>query len=242
MVKLLRTLVVDDEERIRFFLKETLHRAGYEVTTAASGEAALELLKEEETAFDVAILDLRLGGRIDGQRVLEAIRWRFPGTVVLMLTAHGTLDNAMDAIQEGVDGYMLKPVEASEVRQAVRTALARRERQAQVQLEEEDARAHLECGPFVVDLESHRVTRDGEALELTPSEFKLLLHFIQNEGVVLAPPELVALVRQYKPEHLREARQIIRWYIHSLRQKIEPCPSEPCHILNVRGVGYRFAS
>ncbi len=239
-MKLLQTLVVDDEERIRFFLKETLHRAGYMVTTAASGEAALALLQEEDTAFDVASLDLRLGGRIDGQRVLEAIRWRFPETVVIMLTAHGTLDNAMDAIQEGVDGYLLKPVEASEVRQAIQTALARRERQAQVQLEDEDARAHLECGPFAVDLEGRCVTCEGELVDLTPSEFKLLLHFIRHEGTVLTPPELVEVVRDYKPEHLQEARQIIRWYVHTLREKVEPQPSEPCYILNVRGVGYRF--
>lgn len=237
MAKVLRTLVVDDEERIRFFLKETLHRAGHVVTTAPSGEAALELL--ENTTFDVAILDLRLGGRIDGQRVLEAIRWRYPGTVVIMLTAHGTLDTAMNAIQEGVDGYLLKPVEASEVRQAVRTALERRERQAQRQLSQGE-QIILECGPFAVDLESRQVTFEGEMLDLTSNEFKLLLCFIQNEGMVLSPPELVEVVREYKPAHLQEARQIIRWYIHGLREKVEPDPSDPTYILNVRGVGYRF--
>ena len=120
MAELLRTLVVDDEERIRFFVKETLQQVGHVVMTAASGEEALETL--QDTPFDVAILDLMLGGRIDGQRVLEAIRWRWPGMVVIMFTAHGTIDSAVEAIREGVDGYLLKPVRAAEVRQTVHEA------------------------------------------------------------------------------------------------------------------------
>ena len=104
MTQLVRALVVDDEERIRLFLKEVLRREGHVVTIAANGEEALTYL--ENTAFDLAILDLMLGGRIDGQRVLEAIRWRWPAMVVIMMTAHGTLNSALQAIREGVDGYL----------------------------------------------------------------------------------------------------------------------------------------
>ena len=118
MAEVMRTLVVDDEERIRFFLIETLERVGHVVTAVASGEEALDRL--QDTAFDLAILDLKLGGPIDGQRVLEAIRWRLPATVVIMLTAQGSLESAVDAIQEGVDGYLLKPVRPADVRQGLR--------------------------------------------------------------------------------------------------------------------------
>jgi DNA-binding response OmpR family regulator len=237
MTELVRALIVDDEERIRLFLKEVLRREGYVVTTAANGEEALMCL--QDTAFDLAVLDLMLGGRVDGQRVLEAIRWRWPAMVVIMMTAHGTLNSAIEAIQEGVDGYLLKPVEASEVRQAIQEAFERRDQRAELHLAGGEWQS-LNRGPFSVDFDSHRVTRDGEEIELTPSEFTLLVHLLQNAHQVVGPKALVEVVRQYKPEYLHEARQIIKWYIHRLRQKVEVDPDNPRYIVNVRGVGYMF--
>lgn len=237
MAELFRTLVVDDEERICTFVKAALQREGHVVTTASSGEQALDIL--QTTPFDVAILDLMLGGRVDGQRVLEAIRWRWPGMVVIMFTAHGTIESAVEAIREGVDGYLLKPVRAAEVRRAVREAIERREKRAELHSSRED-RQILQRGPFSVNLDSHQATRAGRPLDLTPSEFKLLVHLMQNPGQAISPPELVEVVRQYQPEYLHEARQIIKWYVHRLRRKIELDPSHPRHVLNVRGVGYLF--
>jgi len=231
-----RTLVVDDEERICFFLEETLRRVGHSVVSVVSGEEALERLRE--TPFDLAIVDLNMGGRVDGLRILEAVRWRWPGMAVVILTAHGSLESAMAAINEGVDGYLLKPVEPAEVRRAVREALERRRKLSRPMEKEE--KEVLESGPIVVDLERHQALLDGEALELTPQEFKLLAHLMRNAHRVVAPPELVRVVRDYEPESLHEARQIIKWYIHRLRGKVEPEPSSPRYILNVRGVGYTF--
>lgn len=235
----LRTLVVDDEEGVRFFLTETLQRAGYLVVTAASGEEALSRLLDE--AYDLIMLDLRLGGRIDGMRVLESVRWRWPHTVVIILTAHGSLDSALAAIREGVDGYLLKPVEPGQVRQAVKEAFERRSRLAPAEEEAEEAARILEGGAFAVDLEKHVASRDGLPLELTPGEFSLLVCLMENAPQVIAPTELVRAIRQYEVEHPHEAREIIKWYIHRLRRKIEPDPAEPRHIINVRGVGYRFS-
>jgi DNA-binding response OmpR family regulator len=237
MTQLVRALVVDDEERIRLFLKEVLRREGHVVTTAANGEEALTYL--ENTAFDLAILDLMLGGRIDGQRVLEAIRWRWPAMVVIMMTAHGTLNSALQAIREGVDGYLLKPVEASEVRLAIQKAFDRRAQRAELHLSR-SAGQYLESGPFSVDFDGRCVTRNGEAIALNPSEFALLVHLMQNANQVVGPKALVEVVRQYRPEYLHEARQIIKWYIHRLRQKMEPDLASPRYIVNVRGVGYMF--
>jgi DNA-binding response OmpR family regulator len=185
------------------------------------------------------MLDLRLGGRADGIRVLEAIRWRWPETMVIILTAHGSLDTAMAAIREGVEGYLLKPVDPSEVREAIREALERREMITQ-RAKEEEERHIIKGGPFTVDTQKHQAFSGEEILDLTPCEFKLLTHMIQNAERVIGPPELVEIVRDYKPEDLHEARQIIKWYIHRLRQKVEPEPSSPRYILNVRGVGYTF--
>jgi DNA-binding response OmpR family regulator len=230
------TLIVEDESSIRFFLERTLGRSGHIVEMASSGEEALDRLKD--ASFDLVLLDLKLGGRVDGLRVLEAVRWRWPETVVVILTAHGSLESAMAAIREGVDGYLLKPVEPAELRQAVEEALERRRSLAQAQEEKEGQ--VLQQGPFLVDLNRHLVTLDGELLELTPREFSLLVHLVHNAHRVVSPKELVRVVGQYEVEDVHEARQIVKWYIHRLRRKVEPDPSKPCYILNVRGVGYRF--
>jgi DNA-binding response OmpR family regulator len=237
MADTLRALVVDDEENIRLFLSETLERMGHNVTTASSGEQALEYL--QDTAFDLAILDLKLGGAVDGQRVLESIRWRWPATLVIMLTAHGSLESAVEAIQEGVNGYLLKPVRPEDVRHAVEEALYRHDKLHKAEQKREE---HvLQRGPFKVDLERHEATFEDKSLDLSPRDFTLLVHLMQKAPQVIGPSELVQVVRQYEPEYTSEARDIIKWYIHRLRKKVEPDPSRPRYILNVRGVGYRFA-
>jgi two-component system alkaline phosphatase synthesis response regulator PhoP len=146
----------------------------------------------------------------------------------------------VEAIQEGVDGYLLKPVRPAEVRQAVQEAFYRREKL--VNAEQTQRGEHLlQRGPFSVDLERHEAAFEGELLDLSPRDFTLLVHLMQKAPQVIGPKELVQVVRQYEPEHMQEAREIIKWYIHRLRQKVEPDPSNPRYILNVRGVGYRFA-
>jgi DNA-binding response OmpR family regulator len=236
MAELIRALVVDDEERIRYVLEETLRRVGYAVVTASSGEETLDLLRD--TPFDVAVVDLNLGGHVDGLRVLEAIRWRWPGTAVVILTAHGSLESALAAIREGVDAYLLKPSKPAEVRQAVQEALERR-KNLRGQAEGAEVR-EIRRGEFSVDLEQYLATRDGQPLDLTPQELKLLAHLMQNAPRVVPPLELVQVVQECELEDPYEARQIIKWYVHRLRQQVEPDPSNPRHILNVRGVGYRF--
>ena len=237
MAKQVCTLVVDDEEGVRFFLEEILRRAGHLVVTVSSGEEALERLWEGP--FDLVMLDLKLGGRVDGMRVLEAVKWRWPETVVVILTAHGSLDSALAAIREGVDGYLLKPAEPGQVRQAVQEALARRKRLAR---SAKPAREELLLvqGPFSIDLKRHVATCAGQPLELTAREFALLVYLVQNASRVLSPQELVQVVQQYECQDPYEAQQIVKWYIHRLRRKVEPDPASPRHILTVRGVGYRF--
>jgi DNA-binding response OmpR family regulator len=233
----IRTLVVDDEEGVRFFLENALQQVGYVTVPAASGEEALDRLRE--APFDLIMLDLMLGGRVDGMRVLESVKWRWPETIVIILTAHGSLDSALKAIREGVDGYLIKPVEPEELWQAVQEALDRRQRLARSETEADDEHV-LHSGPFTLDARKQMVTLNGELLSLTASEYNLLSHLMENAYRAISPQELVRVVRQYECEDLHEARQIIKWYIHRLRQKVEPDPSNPTYILTVRGVGYRF--
>lgn len=239
MAKPIHTLVVDDEDGIRFFVEQTLTRAGHVVTTAESGEAALEKLRD--TPFDLAVVDLKLGGRTNGLRVLEALSWRWPGTVVIILTGHGSLESAQAAIREGVDRYLLKPIQPDELREAVADALNQKEAQIERIQEEEEQQELLEYGPFYIDLKKHIAEKEGEPLDLTPSEFDLLTFLIENAHRVVSPPELVEVVRDYRPDTDHEARQIIKWYIHRLRKKVEVDTSNPRYVINVRGVGYRFA-
>jgi len=226
------------EEGIRTALAEILRRDGYAITTAASGEEALERLRD--TGFDAAVLDLKLGSRVDGLRVLEAINWRWPATAKIILTAHGSLDSAMEAIREGVDAYLLKPVRAHELRQTVRQVLERREQRAANAAEPPEEESTLHAGGFVADLRSREVRLEGVPLDLTVCEFELLVHLMRNHRRVVPPPELVKVVRGYECSHLQEARDIIKWYVYRLRRKVEPNPSRPQYILNVRGVGYTF--
>ncbi len=236
MTKPVRTLIVDDDEGVLFVLSETLGRSGHAVTGISSGQEALDRLRD--TPFDLAILDLKLDGRIDGLRILEAIKWRWPQTATIILTAHGSLDSALVAIRERVDGYLLKPVKPEEIRRAAQEALERR--QAEVRSEPKGKDSLLESGPFTIDLERRHVTLRGTPLDVTGSELDLLIYLVQNTHRVVSPQELVQVVRQYKPDSASEARDIIKWYIYRLRRKVEPEPARPRHILNVRGFGYIF--
>jgi two-component system alkaline phosphatase synthesis response regulator PhoP len=233
----IHTLVVDDEPGIRFFVEETLHRSGHDVMTVKSGEEALETLRD--TPFDLVILDLKLGGKIDGIKVLEAIRWRWPETSVIIFTAYGSLDTALQAIDHGIEKYIQKPLSPNELREAVEEVLeARRERL--IHQNPEEGHQILRKGDFEVDKGLHRAKLAGESIDLTPSEFNLLVHLLRNDDRVISPEELVEVVRGYKPQDIIEARQIIKWYIHRLRQKVEKDSSHPKYVINVRGVGYRI--
>ena len=243
MPRQIRSLVVDDEAGIRFFLEEALQQIGHSVVTVSSGEEALDQLRDGR--FDLILLDLMLGGRVDGMRVLESVKWRWPATVVIILTAHGSLDSSLAAIREGVDGYLLKPVEPEELWQVVEEALNRQSKLAQAYeqpQEDEEKGQILQSGPFTVDLEKQMATMAGQLLDLNASEFALLAHLMQNADRAISPQELVWVAKGYESEDVQEAREIIKWYIYRLRRKVEPDPSDPHYVLNVRGVGYRFGS
>ncbi len=232
MAEQIHTLIIDDEENIRFFLKQTLQKEGHLIATAASGEEALERLRE--TRYDLVIVDLRLGGKVDGLRVLEAVKWRWPQTIVIILTGYGTLETALAAIREGVDGYLLKPVEPNEVRHTVQNALARRRYDSGSQA----TNPVLQHGQLRINPEKHTVTVADRPLDLTATEFRLLAYLMENSDRVVSPRELVRVVQAYDCTSENEAREIIKWYIYRLRRKVEADPMNPKYILNVRGVGY----
>lgn len=121
-----RILIVDDEEAIRFSLEELLARDGHQVLAVESGERALAAITGQQ--FDLVLLDLRLEG-IGGMEVLAALRQQAPDTAVIVLTAHGSMETAIKALRQGAHDYLLKPCDAASLRESVRTALLRRERE-----------------------------------------------------------------------------------------------------------------
>lgn len=233
----LTVLVVDDEAVIRLFLKVTLEREGYRVVEANDGNNALEIIRDNY--FDIVILDLNLGTKINGLRVMEAIRWRWPDSIVIILTGHGTLESAIAAIREGIDAYLLKPVGDREILQTIDDAVKRSNKRTHEGLENEKTEV-LEYGAFQLNPAQHTLKIHEQSFQLTPSEFRLMHCLISNPNRVVKIRDLVYAIQQYYPTNDVEARENIKWYIHRLRKKIEPDLLHPRYILNVRGVGYKL--
>jgi DNA-binding response OmpR family regulator len=271
-----RILVVEDEPSVRLFLEEVLTGDGYEVVAADSGETALKFISEQ--VFDLALLDLFLGG-INGMEVLGTLRQQSPDTVVILLTAHASLETAVEALRQGAHDYLFKPCKTVQLRESVRQGLLKRQRalnQRQMlhQLEQrlagelEKIRATLasdlvespaqismaftsptppepaaeqgrfvQRGGLIVDLAQHVITLDGHLLELSLTEFDVLAYLASEAPRVIPPQELVREVQGHTSE-LWEARDIVRQYIHSLRQKIMKASGRTDIIRTVRGVGY----
>ncbi len=257
-------VVVDDEAVARVSLAEILRLEGYRVSTAASGEEALSLLSKSDP-FDLMVLDLKMPG-MDGLEVTEAVRRESPGTVIILLTAFGTLETAIEAIRKGAHDYLLKPCPIPEVLESVRKGLLKRQQEQQrqqlvsqlqqtlselvavegadVAVEEETPAQpgrFLRIRDIVVDRQKHVAMLRGRPLDLTPTEFKILICLMETPDQVWSPQELVRRAQGYETDAWG-ARAIIRVHIRRLRKKIESDPSDPQYILNVRGVGYLFAS
>jgi DNA-binding response OmpR family regulator len=256
-------MVVDDEATARISLAEILRLEGYQVATAASGEEALSLLGKS-APFDLMVLDIKMPG-MDGLQVTEAVREEYPGTVIILLTAFGTLETAIAAIRKGADDYLLKPSSVPEILESVRKGLVKQQQehkrhrlvnQLQQTLSELAAvegtgemeetvppqpSRFIQIRDVMVDRQKHIVTMENKPLDLTPTEFKILVCLMETPDQVWSPQELVRQAQGYETDAWG-ARAIIRVHIRRLRKKMEVDPSDPKYILNMRGVGYMFAS
>jgi len=256
-------MVVDDEAVARISLAEILRLEDYRVATAASGEEALSLLSKSGP-FDLMVLDLKMPG-MDGLKVTEAVQRESPGTVIILLTAFGTLETAIEAIRQGAHDYLLKPCPIPEILESVRKGLTKRQQEQQRQhlvsqlqrtlselvtaegaeVAEEAASPQpsrfIRICDVVVDRQKHVVMLRGQPLDLTPTEFKILVCLMETPDQVWSPQELVRRAQGYETDAWG-ARAIVRVHVRRLRKKMEMDPSNPKYILNVRGVGYMFAS
>ncbi len=220
-----RVLVVEDNTDLAFGLRNNLEIEGYEVDVAGDGKSGLERVRE--TSPDLVILDLMLP-ELDGFRVLRAVREDGYSMPVLVLTARGEEADKVRGLKLGADDYVTKPFGLLELLARVEALLRRGG----------PPPGDVECfGDLEIDPTARTVTRGGEAVELAPKEFDLLLALIRHRGAVVSRLDLMREVWGYTAAVVSRT---VDTHVAALRKKLEDDPSSPRHLLTVRKAGYRW--
>lgn len=224
--KIMRVLLVEDDQRLARLIVRVLQEDRYEVDVAYDGESGVELALRG--LYDVAILDWMLPGR-DGPAICRAIRAVRLKTAVLLLTARDQVEDRVAGLDSGADDYLAKPFAFEELLARVR-ALGRR-----FIIAAGDG-TELRQGDLVLDLRLHRARRGAQPLDLTPTEWNLLEYFLRNPGQALSRQQILDYVWSYE----RDVQlSLVDVYISYLRRKLaQPGQRDP--IQTVRGVGYRL--
>ncbi len=226
-----RILLVEDDERIRASMRLSLEDEGYEVEEADSGEEALEAHARALVAqpFDLLVVDIMLPG-MDGFDCCRELR-KTSTVPIIMVTARTDTHDVVAGLEAGADDYVTKPFEPKELAARIR-ALLRRARTSDggpVSLSFDDLEILPEAGV---------VKRDGEEVHLTRTEFLLLCELAANTGKVLSREQLLERVWSY--DYFGDGR-LVDVHVRRLRTKVERDPSDPRHVLTVRGLGYKLA-
>jgi two-component system OmpR family response regulator len=217
-----RVLIVDDEENIRFLVGSALEMAGYDTAVAETGREALALAESFEP--DAIVLDVMLPD-IDGFTVLQRLRDAGSTTQVIFLTARDATEDRVRGLTTGGADYQVKPFAVAELVARVRLRLD----QAGAAVTDRN----LRCADLELDPDAHRVTRGGEVVHLSPTEYKLLHYLLMNSGRVLSRPQILDHVWSYDFDG---ESSVVDTYISYLRRKIDR--TEPKLIHTVRGVGF----
>lgn len=258
-------LIVDDEASLRQTMARILQRAGYEVTSAATGSEGLALLSQHP--FDLIYLDIRMP-EMSGLEVLKMIHSKFPDLPVILFTAQPDLHSAVEALRSGATDYLLKPLKPQAVIDRTKAILAnkqkeRRKRELQRQIEalqtelstlereadpeqKETSRQSkipddrfLRRGKLTLDMHTRRVMVKDRIINLPPTAFAYLLVLARHAPNLVDYQTLVAEAQGYQAD-AREAQELVKWHVHHLREAIEPDVKHPTFIINVRGMGYRL--
>ena len=220
-------LFVEDDPVIRQATADYLTRNGFDVVTAEDGDAGLEAWRANEPVL--ALLDVMLPG-MDGVSLCRAIRAESQIPVILMSARSDPIDVVM-GLEAGADDYVTKPFEPAVLAARLRAALRR------VAPADEDRPAIVEIGSLTVNREGYEVTRDGEVLALTPTEYRLLIEFVDNVGMALDRATLLDRVWGYG---WAGDTRLVDVHVQRLRAKIEADPASPDLVQTVRGVGYKL--
>jgi DNA-binding response OmpR family regulator len=219
-------LVIDDDATLLGLLAEHLSRAAYHVITAVAGSMGLQAFHDHHP--DLVILDVMMP-YMDGWTVCELIR-SSSDVPIIMLTAKGEEQDRLRGFRLGVDDYVVKPFSFPELVARVAAILARFRRAPS-----DIHPAPIVRGDVVIDLAERRVTRAGQPVRLSPTEFRLLAALAEQPGRMLSPKAL--LVQVWGSEYADDIDNVKR-YVHYLRQKLEQDTEHPQLILTERGFGY----
>jgi DNA-binding response OmpR family regulator len=220
-------LVVDDELKITRLLRDYLQQAGFRVLTAADGPSALATARAEQP--DMIVLDLGLPG-LDGLDVTRALR-RSSDVPIIMLTARAEEADRIVGLELGADDYLVKPFSPKELVARVRAVL----RRVDASVEASDL---VRAGDLEIDTAKRKVSLVDRAIDLTPTEFELLLHLARSPGRVYTRSQLLDALHGVAFESYERA---IDAHMKNLRRKLEPDPANPRYLLTVYGVGYKYA-
>jgi DNA-binding response OmpR family regulator len=232
-------LIVDDEPIARQSLSDILRLEGYSVVAVANGEAAVEYLRNY--SIDLMIVDLKMPG-MSGLDVIQVANRVSPDTQIILLTAYGSMESAVEALRQRVHDYLLKPASPSQIIASVRRGLDRRTaRLANDSDKTLDFSVVKTTDGVEIDLMRRTVSGNELTESLTPAEGHLLRVFVESPGKVFTHRELVLLVQGYDVSQ-REAQEILRPLVSRLRHKLESFPRLHERIVSVRGTGYVFES
>jgi DNA-binding response OmpR family regulator len=221
-----KILVVDDEMKIARLVRDYLTEAGFEVTLAANGPAALAAARSQRP--DLVILDLGLPG-MDGYDVTRSIR-SGSSIPIIMLTARSEETDRIVGLELGADDYVVKPFSPRELVARVKAVLRR--------VGGEVATEVIRAKDLVIDIPHRRVEREDTRIELTTTEFELLRILASSPGRVFTRGQLLDSIRGVSFESYERA---IDAHVKNLRKKLEPEPRRPAYVITVHGVGYKFA-
>jgi DNA-binding response OmpR family regulator len=221
-----RILIVEDEPAIAFTLECDLEAEGYEVAVVSDGVEAVRRALSEP--FDLILLDVMLPNK-DGFEVCRELRRGGLTTRIIMLTAKAQEAEKILGLDMGADDYITKPFSPRELRARIRAMLRRN-------VTEASSEVHR-FGPFELDLARFELRRDGQRVEATHTELKLLTAFVRGRGRVLTREHLL---EEVWGSGVYVSDRVVDNHIVALRKKIEDDPVAPRHLISIRGVGYRF--
>ncbi|MBI5653032.1 MAG: response regulator transcription factor [Chloroflexi bacterium] len=223
-----RILIVDDDRTLVRLMREALSKAEFEIVTAFNGIDALQELYAKQP--DLVLLDVMMP-RMDGWETATRIR-QVSKVPIIMLTAKDEESDKLKGFAAGVDDYVTKPFSFAEMVARVQAVLNR----ARMAPPEHKPKRYA-SGTLVIDTDSRRVMKNGKVVELTPTEYRLLVTLAENSGRVLSHEQLLNKVWGYE---YGEDTGYVKRYVWYLRRKVEDDPRKPEHILTERGFGYLF--
>ncbi len=224
-----RILFVDDEPDILAPVRYAFERDAFEVEVAHDGERGLELARRQR--FDVVVLDVMMPAK-SGLDVCRELRNESDVPIILLTARDSEIDRVL-GLELGADDYVTKPFSVVELQSRIRAILRRR------QLDRSSGGATREVGGVRIDLNQHRVSVDGHDVELTPSEFRLLLFFMDHPEQVFSRGQIMEHL--WQSPYVGDARACDA-HIANLRAKIERTRSHPERIVTVRGIGYKLTA